>query len=213
MMFEQIISLQDYIPIISVLISSFAAYKITRIKLYPQTTIPVLEKQLYNVYLPLFKLLDKNLFQDRKLEDIAKILPQIKEIIDNHYELVNPQIISCFNDCAKLIHKIEFYEHKNNKLTSDRIKELRMNFKEIEITVSTEFDKIRSRLGLPTRSFGFKIANNQLTPLWNNVFNFFAFSLSVLVLVLLILIPVNAIFYILLLISEHAQSFMGWLFF
>lgn len=188
---EEINFWRDIQPTLSTIIGGFISYKIARMTIFPKTNIPILKKQLYSVYLPLFKALYKNLFHNRTNEEISKVLSLVGKTISEHYELVDPEIIYRYDNCLDLLEKINTGEiiYFDGKYEHNRQSILNYNFEKIEIIVSTKFDSTRSKLGLPTRSFKFKFQKKQLTPLWNNmVETVFKIILAIMLLILIILL-------------------------
>lgn len=164
----QTFQIKDFMPLINTLIGGFISWKVTKIAIFPQKNVYILKTQLYKVYLPLFKLISKNIFQDRSPIEIEPLLIIIESTIEQHYELIDPSLISSVKSCRTYFDKVKrgelvSYPNTNNEFSNEE--QMLSYFKKAEVLISKNFDMIRSKLGLPTRSFFFKLSNNQLRPI------------------------------------------------
>lgn len=141
------------IQLICTIIATYGAYKIAKLKLHPEIKVPVYKEQLKNVYLPMFKLLEKDFYKKIDKETTLFYVDELNKIIDAHYEYVDPDIIY-------LVKTLKIYLD----LETDNAEVRHELFNELSFKVSTTFDSLRKHLGLPTRSFSYKYRNYQLTP-------------------------------------------------
>lgn len=112
-----------------------------------------LEKQLYNAYLPLFRLLEPYLnksIYSFTLSEIKNINDEVYKIIDKHYELVNPDIIYW----NKLL--------REKILSSDCIDTIiSLYFSKMCNHIESSFELTRKRMYLPHKSFIFRWRERQ----------------------------------------------------
>ncbi|MEV2661834.1 hypothetical protein ABNC42_14755 [Paenibacillus larvae] len=148
-MLDYLLQFKDsYLSWFGILISIFLAYYAFRY----QFSRSHLKDQLHRVYLPMFRLLEPHLYQNvaGKEKEVSEICENFMEIIDKHYELVNPSIIHW----TRLIDK----ELKNKQLDYGRINDL---FSYLCQLVDKNFEKTRRKLFYPTRNISYKINNRQ----------------------------------------------------
>ena len=141
------------IQLISTIIATYGAYKIAKLKLQPEIKIPVYREQLKNVYLPMFKLLEKDFYKKIDKETTLFYINELEKIIDANYELVDPDIIYY----VKTLKEYSSLETKTDEIRHEI-------FNDLSFKISTTFDSLREQLGMPTRSFTYKYRNYQLAP-------------------------------------------------
>lgn len=104
-----------------------------------------LEKQLYNVYLPLFRLLEeyigKKTYYLLPLDEIKNIISEIDVIIDKHYELVHPTVVHSNRLLAKEIEESMCITPKANQALTN-----------ICSHVEKGFERTRKRMYYPYRN-------------------------------------------------------------
>lgn len=77
----------------------------------------ILEKQLYNIYLPLIKHVRLNPinFQDNNNKQLFNpFFNELNEIVNNHYELVNPKFIELFDTLSSNLDYADFSSCKHS---------------------------------------------------------------------------------------------------
>lgn len=111
-----------------------------------------LDKQLYSAYLPMFRILEPFLY--KKSESIG--LPRLKEIsnellqiINNHYELIEPDIIHWTRKLDALLTKNATYS------------EIDECYKLVCRYVDKNFELTRKKMFLPTRGISYRLNNRQ----------------------------------------------------
>lgn len=112
-----------------------------------------LEKQLYSAYLPMFRLLEPYLYKSSQsigINKIREISDALLQIVENHYELIDPSIVHWSRLLKRSADKRDF-----EYLEIDRL------FKYLCKLVDREFEKTRRRLFLPTRDIYYRLNNDQ----------------------------------------------------
>lgn len=112
-----------------------------------------LEKQLYRVYLPMFRILEPKMYESAFIigkSELQKISDQIGEIIDKHYELVHPSIVHWNRMLKNELDTSEFVTEKIND-----------TFIYLCYLIDKEFEKTRKRMFLPTRGIIYRLNNKQ----------------------------------------------------
>lgn len=123
------------------------------------------KEQLYKVYLPLFKMIEPHLYKQIKeigINELENLINDIHQVCNQHYELVEPQIIS-------YIIRI-----KDNLSESDLDKELAdEQFMRICSKIDFEFERCRKSLGFPTRGPYYRLNHRQYRNNRELIYNLF----------------------------------------
>lgn len=136
--------LKNLIGIISVLISCYFAKK----NIFTTRKIDFVKKQLYCVYLPLFKMIEPYLYKDASTEFIQSLIVAFNNIKSNHYELIDPNLIYSFK---LLTEYIKFGKNYYDK------------YEDVCYYIDKNFEKSRKLLSFPTRGLFYKINNKQFS--------------------------------------------------
>ena len=105
------------------------------------------DKRLYKAYLPLFRIIEPNLYQELNTNQIKDLINKMAPIIDEHYELIDPFVIYRIRKIKEDIENGYFkYE----------------SFENLCIDIDSDFESIRKSLKLPTRSLLFKLQWGQV---------------------------------------------------
>lgn len=149
-----------------------------------------LEKQLYNAYLPMFRLLEPYLYKQVDVigyEKLNELVNEIDEIIDKHYELINPSIIHWTRMLKRSLNNSEV-----------KVQEINKYYLYLCEKVDKEFEKTRRRMFLPIRNFEYRINNHQYESKTKLYFLLFGFAMPN----LLILLGMNLLLYFLISSTE-----------
>lgn len=134
-------------------------------KFFKGPNYTVLSKQLYCFYLPVFRKLQPSLFQGREIAEIKEILSYIEPLIDQYYELIDPNISYHLEQCKTYLQRIESLDFPTTFSTEKRKHEekVQSEFKSLESLVSKRYDYICNNLGMPVRSMSYKFHYKQLS--------------------------------------------------
>lgn len=134
-------------------------------KFFKKPNYTVLRKQLYCFYLPVFKKLHPSLFRNHKIAEIQEMLGYIESLIEQNYELIDPDITYQLEQCKRHLIRIEFqdFTHIASSKKKENENKLRSEFKLLESLVSRHYDYICRNLGLPVRSISYKFHHKQLS--------------------------------------------------
>lgn len=127
-------------------ISAVVGYSTCLLTINKPLYYKTLEKQLYDVYLPLFKLIEPNLFKEITLETAQEYISSFNNIKSNHYELIDSNLCNLFfifeNACNSNKFDYETYSYICSRL-------------------DFLFENTRKKLKLPRRKFSYKINKRQ----------------------------------------------------
>lgn len=139
----------DYLSWFGVMLSIFLIYYTFR---YQYSKGP-LAKQLYKVYLPMFRSIENIIYkrvEDIGVNEVKKITEEFDEIIDKNYELVKPSIIFWNKTLSECLNVSEY----NYKVINE-------SFIELCYQIDLAFEKTRRRMFLPTRNRIYRMNNRQ----------------------------------------------------
>lgn len=155
-----------FIPILSILIGLIIAKN--NIKT-PQK-LKVIESQFYKVYLPIFRIIEDNLYKEIDIKTANNYSRKMLKIAYKNYELFDPE----------LYYWIKKFSEKVNSCLS-----YNDEFETICIYVDGDYEKLKKALNLPKRNFAYKINNKQFK-YKTRIFidEFFSSILKVLILIL-----------------------------
>ncbi|WP_438349904.1 hypothetical protein ACP8HI_04335 [Paenibacillus sp. FA6] len=114
-----------------------------------------LENQLKLVYLPMFVLLEPDLYKPSNEIGITRlriVAAEISTIVQNHYELVDPSIVHWSRLFRCAVDKDGF---SHEEITEHYIHLCQL--------VDREFERTRKKMHLPTRDIYYRINNDQFT--------------------------------------------------
>lgn len=166
-------------PIISACIAAFVTIYIARKNIFSPIKLEVAKKQLYCVYLPLFKFLEPNLYKKADIQVINEFLSLFKDIKNNYYELIDSNLM---NDIDIL----------NNSISSDSYN-LEV-YDSICRLVDKHFERKRKLLHLPRRTLLYKINKQQFNISTKDLVNFLLESMIELIPYILMLLIMTFIF-------------------
>ncbi|PAE96747.1 hypothetical protein [Shouchella clausii] len=149
---------------LGIALTLWIAYYTFHIKLTTSTN----KEQLYKAYLPIFRLLEPHLYkdiEDIKIETLVQLLAEVNVICDQHYELIDPEIIYWASYLSDKLNKNDF-----NK------SELNENYGYFCRKVDITFEKTRRVLRLPTRNVFYKLNKKQYHTKFDFVFFLFLAS-------------------------------------
>ncbi len=141
------LSTDNIVTIIGYLISAYAGYTVSKSSSKNTLKIESLKIQLYNVYLPLFKEIENNLYKNISIENATALIEIFQKIKDNNYEYVDSYLSSLFVDLEK---------HIDNDFSRN------FSFSSICYTVDKNYEKLKKFFHLPQRSFLYKFGHKQL---------------------------------------------------
>jgi len=124
---------------LGIVLTVFFAYYTFKFQLRTSTT----KDQLYKAYLPMFKMLEPYLYKDVEeigIDNLEKLISDVQTLCYEHYELVEPQIISYIIRIKENLQQPDFDRTLANE-----------QYKRICAKVDFEFERCRKRLNLPTR--------------------------------------------------------------
>ena len=134
--FANIIANEAYLDIISIFVTAIISYRVAKYSASKPNKILIKQKQLSEVYLPLFRIFEK-LPSAPARNEIEKAYNDISAILDNNYELVFPQL------------------HKLNALlaTSSSNKKALETLRAMSHQVNTDYELLKKALGYPSENF------------------------------------------------------------
>lgn len=151
-----IIKSEINVQLISAFIAAFVTVYIARKNIFSPMKISVAKKQLYFVYLPLFKFIEPNLYKKTDIQVINDFLLMFENIKNNHYELIDSNLI---NDIDILKNSISSTSY--NFDTYDSVCQI----------IDKNFEKNRRLLHLPRRTLLYRINKRQFPTNIKEFFN------------------------------------------
>lgn len=110
------------------------------------------EKRLFKFYLPVFQKLEPDLYKNISAIQAQEFANFLRMKIDENYILVND----------KIIYMLQLLEDELS-LQNYNLKSINHYFYKICETIDHDVSFLQRSLGLPTRSFSYRIKNNQMT--------------------------------------------------
>lgn len=154
--------INNLVTIATCIISGFFGYKVSKFSLKSHLKTKTLEKQLYYVYLPLFKKMEKNLYKSISPETALEYIDFFNDLKLKHYELIDGNLINVF----------QIFQKTTNKNSVSYIA-----YESVCQKIDKLFDSTRRSLFLPTRSLSYKINNRQFPKTYQNIFKVICSSL------------------------------------
>ena len=154
--------INNLVTIATCIISGFFGYKVSKFSLKSPLKTKTLEKQLYYVYLPLFKKMEKNLYKLISPETALEYIDFFNDLKLKHYELIDGNLINVF----------QIFQKTTNKNSVSYI-----SYESVCQKIDKLFDSTRRSLFLPTRSLSYKINNRQFPKTYQNIFKVICSSL------------------------------------
>lgn len=138
---------QEYLKMLATVAPAVATFFIGRWTIKKNQLFDIQDKRLYKAYLPLFRIIEPNLYQELSTDQIKDLISKMVPIIDEHYELIDPFVVYRIRKIKEDIEKGYFkYE----------------SFENLCIDIDSDFESIRKSLKLPTRSLLFKLQWGQV---------------------------------------------------
>ncbi|MGN4611804.1 hypothetical protein ACTFOZ_04905 [Bacillus cereus group sp. MYBK71-2] len=138
---------QEYLKMLATVAPAVATFFIGRWTIKKNQLFDIQDKRLYKAYLPLFRIIEPNLYQELNTNQIKDLINKMAPIIDEHYELIDPFVIYRIRKIKEDIENGYFkYE----------------SFENLCIDIDSDFESIRKSLKLPTRSLLFKLQWGQV---------------------------------------------------
>lgn len=134
------------VAIISGILSGFLSYKLLKHQ----------EKQAYTkekyekVVAPSFFMLEPHLYSKEINSDVLSIVSSVCDLILSNRIYISGRLLNCASFCQDEL-------NKNNKLSED-------SFNTFCSIISIEYDKCCKSLGIPKRTFSYKLRNHQIHP-------------------------------------------------
>lgn len=143
------------------LISTIITILIARSNIFTPKKLDIYEKQLYNVYLPLFAYIEPYLYKDDTPIDVINMLiSKFDNIKNNYYELIDSNLLNDFLLLKKSINNSSYsYIHYESFCS----------------TLDSLFERSRKKLSLPTRKIYYKLNNKQYPKFKRNAMNNFVY--------------------------------------
>lgn len=154
--------INNLVTIATCIISGFFGYRVSKFSLKSPLKTKTLEKQLYYVYLPLFKKMEKNLYKSISPETALEYIDFFNNLKLKHYELIDGNLINVF----------QIFQKTTNKNSVSYIA-----YESVCQKIDKLFDSTRRSLFLPTRSLSYKINNRQFPKTYQNIFKVICSSL------------------------------------
>ena len=114
--------------------------------LFRSTYMPVYREQLDKVYYPMFSTLEPYLYKQLDIDTASSLLLKIDVIAKENYVLTDSSLINILQILIRDLEKSVF-DKRDYDMLCDYVVE--------------NFDKTRRYLGMPTRSFGYKLNRKQ----------------------------------------------------
>ena len=143
--------------IISNCVAPLVTIYIARKNIFSPIKLDVAKKQLYLVYLPLFKFIEPHLYKKADVHVIYEFSNLFDEIKQKHYELISANLI---NDMDILKNSITLDSYNYDAFDS------------VCILIDRQFERQRRLLNLPKRTLIYKINKNQFNLSTKNAFKF-----------------------------------------
>lgn len=145
------------VAIISPCVAGIVTYYFSTKTVFSPIKFENATQELYKVYLPLFKFLEPNLYnEDTNIDFLKQFLVLFNSIKELNYELIDPNLIGDVSIMEVAIHE--------NKYTY-------VQFESICYSVDKLFERKRKFLKLPTRTLIYKINNRQLPKSYKDLLN------------------------------------------
>ena len=181
--------IDNLVAIITCFISGFFGYKVSQVSLKNPQKTKILEKQLYCVYLPLFKKMEINLYKNISPQIALEYIDFFNNIKMKYYELIDGDLINVF----------QIFQNTTNEssVSYDAYESVCQKLEKL-------FENTRRKLYLPTRSIAYKLNNKQFPKTRQNSIKAFSFNF----LKLLMFILITALVYF---VVTACQSFLNWI--
>lgn len=145
---EATVSNENTTVIIAALITGVLSFYGSKWLYNGKGKIDVARARFYNAYFSIFKAIEPYLFSEIDLEHAKEMAPVFKDVLETHYELINPYLSAWL--------KTFLHDLQKEKIEQQR-------FEQICSLVDKEYEELKKQLYLPKRSFRFKLQNDQLT--------------------------------------------------
>ena len=152
----------NLVAIITCFISGFFGYKVSQVSFKNPQRTKILEKQLYCVYLPLFKKMEINLYKNISPQIALEYINFFNNIKVKYYELIDGDLINVFQIFQNTTSE-NFVSYTAYESVCQRLEKL--------------FENTRHKLHLPTRSISYKLNNKQFPKTRQNSIKAFILSL------------------------------------
>lgn len=156
------LDVDNLVAIITCFISGFFGYKVSQVSFKNPQKTKILEKQLYCVYLPLFKKMEINLYKNISPQTALEYINFFNDIKSKYYELIDGELVNVFQI---------FQNTTDEKFVSYTV------FESVCQRLEKLFENTRRKLYLPTRSIAYKLNNKQFPKTLQNSIKDFCLSL------------------------------------
>lgn len=128
---------ENYINIISIVVVAFTSYHVARYSASKPEKLKIKQLQFKNVYLPLFRILSK-LPDEPTPQQVLEAHEKISNILNEHYELVFPQLHKLNNELQLII------SHGSNPQNILSV---------MSHQVEVDYELLKKSLGYPSENF------------------------------------------------------------
>lgn len=139
---------QEALKIALSITTALVTIKISKNSIFLPRKLDILKSQLYNVYLPLFKMLEKDIHSIISNKKALDYSVRILEIIEDNYEIVPFDLVLSVRNL--------------NSVASKKSAESQNEYQEVCYLVDYYFEKARKLLNMPTRTLRLKKKANQV---------------------------------------------------
>ena len=136
----------NLVAIITCFITGFFGYKVSQFSFKNPQKTKILKKQLYCVYLPLFKKIETNLYKTISPQTALEYINFFNNIKSKYYELIDGELINVFQIFQNTTNE-NFVSYASYESVCQRLEKV--------------FENTRRKLYLPTRSIAYKLNNKQ----------------------------------------------------
>ena len=180
--------IDNLVAVFTCFVSGFFGYKVSQSSFKNPQKTKILEKQLYYVYLPLFKKMENNLYKSISPQIALEYISFFNTIKSKHYELIDGELINIFqifqNTTTESFVSYAVYDSVCQEL--DKL-----------------FENTRHKLYLPTRTIAYKLNNRQFPKTYQNLLKTLCSGL----LKFFTFIPILTITYFIVIMC---QNFINW---
>ncbi|PEE49763.1 hypothetical protein [Bacillus cereus] len=134
-------SFEDSVKVLATFVPAIVTFYIGKWTIKKNQLLDIQKKRLYDAYLPLFRIIEPDLYKEVSDEKYSEILYKMLKIIDKHYELIDPYVV---------------YQTRRIKQDLENGQFKYDSFEDLCIEIDNEFERMRKALNLPRRSFIFK---------------------------------------------------------
>lgn len=148
-----------FITLLTALVTAYFGYKAANYANSNEYKTNLYKRQMYDVFLPMFKMIEATMYQDLPIGEVKSISSSLKNIACSHMELINPYLYKRISEFDDEISKGIFKYSKYSDLC---------------YSIDKEYEHLKRILKFPKRGIFFKYTYKQMpTDKWKEFDTYF----------------------------------------